>query len=76
MVAESKNASTANLATESLLSPDLRRNVVGALADNLKAVSINKDDTGAFSEGEEFVPLLVILSLSWANAVLGDTCPF
>ena len=55
VVAESKNASTANLATESLLSPDLRRNVVGALADHLKAVSINKEDTGASGEGEEFL---------------------
>ena len=57
MVAESKNASTANLATETPLSPDLRaaerRNVVGALADNLKAVSINKEDIGASSEGED-----------------------
>ena len=49
---------------------------MGALADNLKAVTINKEDIGAFSEGGEFLPLLVILSLSWAIAVLGETCPF
>jgi len=55
VVAESKNASTANLAAEAPLSPDLRapekRNVVSALADNFKAVSINKEDTGASSGG-------------------------
>ena len=72
VVAESKNASTANLAAEAPLSPDLRapekRNVVSALADNFKAVSINKEDTGASSGGEEFVSVGFSVLVSWPIA--------
>ena len=58
VVAESETASTANLASEAPLSPELRvaekRNVVTSLAEDLKAVSINKQDNEASSEGKDF----------------------
>ena len=54
VVAESENASTAS---EAPLSPELRvpekRNVVTSLAEDLKAVSINKEDNEASSEGKD-----------------------
>ena len=55
VVAEPETASTAS---EAPLSPELRvaekRNVVTSLADNLKAVSINKEGNEASSEGKDF----------------------
>ena len=57
VVAESENASTASLASEAPLSPELRvpekRNVVTKLAENLKAVSINNEDNGDSSDGKD-----------------------